>query len=150
MFAWTECYGTKHQLTKYVWLFALIGGVRQLFCWCITYKQILLIKSTSHRKRPWKPNAMHVTALLSSSNGEQYILNCLLIVLPCIILKQYSQCFNNLSSILSKHTSADKYSKQNQWFDKWWTSRQCCTLLCLLLRHYYMMLLTFDILPPIT
>ena len=55
-------------------------------------------KMISTQKEARKSNAMHVTVLLSSSNGEQYI-SCLLIVLPGIGLKRWPQCFNNLSGI---------------------------------------------------
>ena len=54
--------------------------------------------SIAGRARPQKTDAMHVTAMLSFSNGKQYIPH-LLNVSPGIGLKRCSQCFNNFPGI---------------------------------------------------
>ena len=99
----------------------------------VFYKHILLIGHPLLHDRPQKPNAMCVTVLLPSSNGEQYI-PCLLIVSPGISLKWCSQCFNNLSGIypyilllLSIQSKTNMRKVVNQ-------SSICCTLPSLLPR----------------
>ena len=64
--AWTKCYDAKRWLTKYVWLFQSIGGLQQLFCRCFASKCCQKYKFY-RRKEYQKSNAMHITAVMSST-----------------------------------------------------------------------------------
>ena len=110
----------------------------------VLYKQTLLI-----RRSLLKEEALKIKCFVCQCTIVfQSLANSTSLV---FLLYRLVSAWNNVLNVLitflvylSKHTSAVKYPKWNQWSDTWWTGHQFCTLPSLPLRHYYMMLLAFD------
>ena len=133
---------------KYAWLFESIGGVQKLFSWCL--QADFANKTISIAGRGLKSQMLSMSL---HSCFPLMVNSTSLVFLLYHLVSAWCDVHNVLITFLvylSIHTSAVKYLKQNQWFDKWWTNRQCFTLPCLPLRHYCMKLLAFGPFPPVT
>ena len=134
LLVWAEHSDAKHWLTKYAWLFQLIRGLQQLFCWCFINKCCLNF-ITGRGIEGQMPYVSRQSCLLHY--GDRYI-PCFLFVPPCIgrwcssavksFLYIYPYIFP-LSSIQSKINGSTNGE----------TICQCY----LPLRHYCTMLLSF-------
>ena len=94
---WTERYNAKCWLIKYAWLFQSIGEFQQLVCQCFPNKYCEKYEFY-HRKGYQKPNAICITAIVSSTLWQPLypLFSC------CSTLhrlKVIPRCCNNLSYI---------------------------------------------------
>ena len=113
--AWTECSNVKRWLTKYAWLFQLIGGLQQLFCQCFTNECCQKYASAGRGIESQMPYVSQQSCLLGY--GDHYI-PCFLIVPPCTGLRWCPDVVLISLIYLSIHISTVKHPKQNKWFDK--------------------------------
>ena len=94
---WTEHSDAKCWLTKYVWLFQLIGGLQQLFYQCFTNK--CCQKYEFYRRKGYqKSNAIRIMAIMSSTLWQPLypFFSCFSTLYR---LKVLPRCCNNFSYI---------------------------------------------------